>query len=208
MSPASWDGDLHQVFLKVPEAHGTGRVLPLPPCPGSEGREWEGPPQGRGLEGRGTGSGAVGDPGSLPPRPTPPISDLLLPLLLALGATAALWAGEARTRVHALLRVPRHALLQRQGGLLTRAPAPPNLPGLPRTPREEGPLAAGGSPRASSSCCCRGRGLQATQTCRTASASVPPTLAPHLCPPPRPVDQQQGPAGARLQAVGVSQVAG
>lgn len=62
--------------------------------------------------------------------------DLLLALLLALGAAAALRAGEAGPRVHALLHVPRHALLQRQGGRLTgpRA-APRRAPGRgPRCP--------------------------------------------------------------------------
>lgn len=72
---------------------------------------------------------------TVPPR----LPDLLLALLLALGPAAPLRAGEARAGVHALLRVPRHALLQRQGGRLTprgrrghpegaRACLPPPLP--------------------------------------------------------------------------------
>ncbi|XP_004847446.2 lateral signaling target protein 2 homolog isoform X2 [Heterocephalus glaber] len=50
--------------------------------------------------------------------------DLLLSLLLSLGTTAPLWTGEAGARVHALLHVPCHALLQRQGGHVTHGPVP------------------------------------------------------------------------------------
>uniref|UniRef100_A0A8C0LRH1 Lateral signaling target protein 2 homolog n=1 Tax=Canis lupus familiaris TaxID=9615 RepID=A0A8C0LRH1_CANLF len=53
------------------------------------------------------------------------LEDLLLPLLLTLGAAAPLWAGEACPRVHALLHVPRHTVLQRQGGHLTHSPGTP-----------------------------------------------------------------------------------
>ncbi|XP_073898840.1 lateral signaling target protein 2 homolog isoform X2 [Castor canadensis] len=38
--------------------------------------------------------------------------DLLLPVFITLSTTAPLWAGEACSRVHTLLHVPRHALLQ------------------------------------------------------------------------------------------------
>lgn len=66
---------------------------------------------------------------------TPPfLPDLLFALLLPLCPTAPLRAGEASPRVHTLLRVPRHALLQRQGRRLTvpalaRLPGPKGLPG-------------------------------------------------------------------------------
>lgn len=50
--------------------------------------------------------------------------DLLLRLPVALGAAAMLRAGAPGEGLHALLRVPRDALLPRQGGALTRAGLP------------------------------------------------------------------------------------
>lgn len=120
---------------------------------------------------RSAGQGAQGSAPALagrPPTPPPPrgaglrraltrprsrLLDLLLALLLALGAAAALRAGEAGPRVHALLHVPRHALLQRQGGHLTGpagAPGSREGPPLPRrasATRAGRPLAGGASPR-------------------------------------------------------------
>ncbi|XP_045038596.2 lateral signaling target protein 2 homolog isoform X3 [Desmodus rotundus] len=62
------------------------------------------------------------------------LEDLLLPLLLPLGPAAPLRAGEAGPRVHTLLHVPRHTLLQRQGGHVTRAGTPRTLQGLKGLP--------------------------------------------------------------------------
>ena len=62
------------------------------------------------------------------------LPDLLLPLLLPLGPAAPLRAGEAGPRVHTLLHVPRHTLLQRQGGHVTRAGTPRTLQGLKGLP--------------------------------------------------------------------------
>lgn len=64
---------------------------------------------------------------------TPPfLPDLLFALLLPLCPAAPLRAGEASPRVHTLLCVPRHTLLQRQGRRLT-------APALARTPGPKGP---------------------------------------------------------------------
>lgn len=164
-SPALVDGVCPA--LRAP----TLSVLRLPARPRSGGGE------ARGLLGPVPGS---------PPHPR--LLDLLLPLLPALGPAAPLRAGEAGASVHALLHVPRHALLQRQGGHLTRGGAQPHPRG-PRTPgwRRQGPvlLPPPSRPQAAGGFSLHFiqllppplQGLQAAQTSRTSSASAP-TLPP------------------------------
>ena len=90
------------------------------------------------LAGRPSEAQGCGEPRPAHSAARSRLPDLLLALLLALGAAAALRAGEAGPRVHALLHVPRHALLQRQGGHLTRRASPR----APQDSREGAPTAA------------------------------------------------------------------
>ena len=144
--------DLPQVFLKVLAPRWGAGELRLArvggTCrPAGQGAQVSAPTlAGRPSEAQGCGGPR---PAHLAARSRLP--DLLLALLLALGAAAALRAGEAGPRVHALLHVPRHAFLQRQGGHLTRR-ASPRAPqdsreGAPTAaPRLCHPLAGGASP--------------------------------------------------------------
>ncbi|XP_047423108.1 lateral signaling target protein 2 homolog isoform X2 [Sciurus carolinensis] len=107
--------------------------------------------------------------------------DLLFPLLFALGTAAPLWAGEACPRVHTLLHVPRHTLLQRQGRHVTQHPGTPQ-PTRARDSQEGGAAPDPGPVQAalqevsrisSRRCCC----CRPIQVSRMSRASVPPTLA-------------------------------
>lgn len=121
------------------------------------------------LRGHGRGEGrrrAAEGPGPAHSAARSCLLDLLLALLVALGAAAALRAGEAGPRVHALLHVPRHALLQRQGGHLTRRASP-------RAPQDSGE----GAPTAALA--------SATRAGRLLAGGASPHLVHLLAPPLR-----------------------
>lgn len=197
-SPTGGPGDTHP---RTPGMLWVGGRAGRPAAPGAPTLSLLRAPE-RPRSGRGEAQGLLGAlPSPLAPPPAPRLPDLLLPLLFAFGTAAPLRAGETRPRVHALLHVPRHALLQRQGGHLTRCP---KLARAPKDAREEVPrrrpsATGGSSPHFIQLPPSPLPGLQAALTSRTSRTSAPPALASTPVGTP---GQPQGPTGGQLQPVG------